>query len=189
MSPGDSCETTTSPAWPPARDGSSRGPHDSFTRLFPASGDSPPKAPTAQWPSGDQTTIRSVALASDETLAACGSLKGNLQIVRIPDGTPAKLTRPDATERAHDDSIDAIAFSPGSDWLATGSLDRTVRLWCRDGDEIVEWATLPASGPVTSVAFGSDGKRLAVLSLNDRAVEIWRLDLLRAEVRQMGLHR
>jgi WD40 repeat protein len=67
--------------------------------------------------------------------------------------------------------IHAIAFSPDGTRLASGSADRTVRIW----DPIFGQEVLVLRGhasTVTAVAFSPDGSRLASAG-TDQTVRIW----------------
>ncbi|HKB04258.1 MAG TPA: sigma-70 family RNA polymerase sigma factor [Gemmataceae bacterium] len=72
----------------------------------------------------------------------------------------------------HHDSVEAIAFSPDSKLLATGSADRTVGLW--------EASTgRPAgrfrghAGAITAVTFAPDGKLAASAGHGEKRVRLW----------------
>jgi WD40 repeat protein len=71
----------------------------------------------------------------------------------------------------HNDAVQSVAFSPDGKRLATGSWDRTVKLWdAATGQELL---TLKGDlGWVNSVAFSTDGKRLATGS-SDGTVRLW----------------
>ena len=123
--------------------------------------------------------IQVTALTEDETLAAVGSENGALHVLRLPGGESLPGARP------HDDAVTAVTFA--GNLLASGSRDRTVRLWLCSDDAVEELLTLREPGPVDAVSFSADGKRLAVLVHGERAVRVWRLDLLRQSLSEMGL--
>jgi WD40 repeat protein len=76
-----------------------------------------------------------------------------------------------AVLRGHDGWIRAMAWSPNGRWLATGSVDSSIRLWdARDGHQ---HAVLRGHDDwVQSVAWSPDGRRLVTESA-DRTVRIW----------------
>ncbi|MDZ7959860.1 MAG: hypothetical protein RMY34_18585 [Aulosira sp. DedQUE10] len=70
----------------------------------------------------------------------------------------------------HEDIVWGVTFSPDGQLLASGSTDRTVKLWQRDGTLL---QTLKGhNDAVTSVSFSPDGETLASASL-DKTVRIW----------------
>src|SRR5262249_16885030 len=117
--------------------------------------------------------VRGLALSPDESLAAFGDQKGAAWVARGPSGEAV------ATLPGHDGSVESVAFSGDGQHLASGSADRAVRLWRRDGDTFRELLTLRFPAAVTEVRFHPDGCRLAVLVRGERAVRIWHLDRLR----------
>jgi WD40 repeat protein len=116
-----------------------------------------------------------------------------------PPGMTEALTSAQVTQarllRGHTAGVSTIAFSPDGGWLATGSLDDTVRLWdvsalmIQSGDlgsGATSEAQDPASEPVvlhghsddvTALAFSMDleGRWLATISL-DGTTRIWRMN-------------
>ncbi len=72
---------------------------------------------------------------------------------------------------AHRDSVRAVAFSPDGSLLATGSDDKTVRLW-HTGQRARIRALIGHEKPVNAVAFSPDGSLLASAS-DDRTVRLW----------------
>src|SRR5262249_3054207 len=73
--------------------------------------------------------------------------------------------------KGHRDDVKCVAISPDGKWLASGSQDKTVKIWeLATGKEV---HTLRGHrGAVQSVAFSPDGKRLASGSL-DETLKVW----------------
>ncbi|KAM7105585.1 autophagy-related protein 16-1 isoform 5-T5 [Molossus nigricans] len=77
---------------------------------------------------------------------------------------------------AHDGEVNAVQFSPGSRLLATGGMDRRVKLWEVFGDKCEFKGSLSGSNAgITSIEFDSAGSYLLAAS-NDFASRIWTVD-------------
>jgi WD40 repeat protein len=76
--------------------------------------------------------------------------------------------------KGHSEQVNSVAFSPDGKYLASGSRDKTIKLW--DVETQREVKTLQGhSWSVTSVAFSPDGKHIASGSW-DSTVKVWSVE-------------
>jgi WD40 repeat protein len=100
-----------------------------------------------------------------------------LPVDPLVSGSPVML-------RGHTDVVTAIAFSPDSTAIASGSRDKTVRLWSLNTGAVT--LTIPgAREQPISLAFSPDGKRLAI---GDSSFEVRIVELAGGTVVQTFIH-
>jgi WD40 repeat protein len=126
---------------------------------------------------GHSMGIESFAWSPDSALLATAGGEGTTKLWRIPATTvrgarPAWLTRnEDPALAGHSDTVWASAWSPDGATLATGSKDKTVKLW---NPEIHQpKTTLQESDDVYECAYSPDGALLA-LRLKSKEARVWR---------------
>jgi WD40 repeat protein len=108
-----------------------------------------------------------VVVSPDGTRLACWTDGGHRQVA-VFDAMSGKQT---AICKGHSDAIWSFTFSPDSARIASGSEDRTARLWNAATGALL--ATCQGhSGKVLSTAFNADGSRLVTAS-SDRTVRQW----------------
>jgi WD40 repeat protein len=122
------------------------------------------------WEARELTTqggwLLCVAVAPDGRTVACGG-KGGVALWSLEDG------RPIGDLEGHGLAVMSLAFSPGGQWLLTGSLDKSVRLWDVSGRRQVHTFS-HRTHAVRGVAFSPDG-RYAASAGDDHMVRLWGL--------------
>jgi WD40 repeat protein len=112
-----------------------------------------------------EAPIQKVAFSRDQQMVATAGAEGTVKLWQVKSG------RLRSTLVGHEGDISAIAFSDSL--IATGSSDRTIKLWRFDGTLI---RTLEGhQDNVLGLAFNPDGKIIASASL-DKTVRLWKVE-------------
>jgi WD40 repeat protein len=147
------------------------GGDDHTTRFWnPATGD-----PTTTL-QGHSNGIYAISLHPNRSLLASAHEDQTVRLWQVPLSSTATVQNtlePFQTLRGHQNRILAIAFSPDGHTLASGSLDRTIKLWNPETHQ----CRLTLQGHTSwiwDVAFHPNSKTLASASY-DRTVKLWDL--------------
>ena len=135
------------------------------------------QAPSVEWRSID-APITALALSADESRAIVGGEGGEVARFELSSGKAVPV------RDAHRDAVRGAAIAP-SGWWVTGSADGTIKFWSAEGTVLL---TIRTGGPVRKLKLSENGRFLTVLVEGERGVRQWDLDLLQAQLRELGLN-
>ena len=169
-------------------------PHDEPGGLMAWALDGPRPTPLTTPP---PTGASCLALRPDGRVLALGLDSGEVALVSADSFSELSRIVPPEAQRGQ--GVLAVSFAPDGRTLAVGNRDGALHLWdvgdppssSSSPDAPRRLLQLPGRhGFLASLAFSPDGRRLAsvnIRSRDDRSVEVWDLDALRAELRDLGL--
>jgi WD40 repeat protein len=119
--------------------------------------------------------VQVVAYSPSGKHVAVGEVSGSPQPINLIDAATGEIV---SRLAGHDAGINALAFSPDGQTLATAGGDRTIKFWnVNDGSER---ATLNEGiGCVRSISFSPDGNWLAYAG-NDFTIKVWNVSRAQA---------
>ena len=131
------------------------------------------------WVHDDLAWVNSVAFSPGGNLLASAGSDMTVKLWELPTGRQVRTLRHgDANwvhgTLLHKDWVTAVAFSPDGRRLASGSWDKTVKLWDLATGEEVSALVHASDVRVESLAFSADGRRLASAG-SDKTVIVWDL--------------
>lgn len=119
--------------------------------------------------------VQVVAYSPDGKHLAVGEISGNPQEITLVDPATGEVL---SRLKGHATGVNALAFSPDGQTLATAGLDRTIKFW--NLNDQTERATLNEGvGCVRSISFSPDGNWLAYAG-SDLTIKVWNLSRAQA---------
>jgi len=117
-----------------------------------------------------RSTVRAIAISPDRRYFAAALENGSIAIISLRE-VPHRIVQ---TFSSHTGAVLAIAWSPDSTKLASGSSDKTARVWDVATGQTIH--LLPHEGAVTGVAWEPASVARLATGCTDKNVSIWDVD-------------
>ncbi len=108
--------------------------------------------------------VEKTAISPDGRILAMALDDHTIQLINLPDGSVFRSLP------GHADRVDALAFSPDSTRIYSGSYDTWVIAWDTSGEQIGEFQ--PGGGEVYALAISPDGRQLAAITF-EGPLRLW----------------
>ena len=115
---------------------------------------------------GELGQISCVDLSTDRRIAAVGRGDGAMQLIEIDSGNVL------GTYRGHDDAVLAVSLFPDGARLASGSRDKTIRIWKTKNPERSLRTSAEQPGAVSALAVSKDARTL-ISGCTDNSITFW----------------
>ncbi len=96
-------------------------------------------------------------------------------VVTLASSSGGNVLKPLVLYRGHFDKVNAVAWSPDGDRIASGGNDQTIHIW--ESASGKRRHTLPQFGPVHALAWSPDGEQLAWVN-GSGAVRLWNAQMI-----------